>query len=246
MTPMSYPIIQKPDPNNPAGNVTIKPEFLVIHATATPGATGEAESNYFNTPGLKVSVHVFIDWDSIIQKVPLNKKCYHAGAKANSKSFGAEMCEPSTKLPFAEQKRRFSEVYKRTVWWAAAQCVERGWDIRHVWSHYNVTTELGGTDHTDPNAYLAKFGKSFSQMKQDIAAEISRLKAPVQKVVTKLGTIFKDLDDKDYSAEAFKTLKSLGIFQGDGNGNVHPDDTIKRKDVAVIIYLLLKLFRQVK
>ncbi len=32
-----------------------------------------------------------------------------------------------------------------------------------IWSHSNVTTYLGGTDHTDPDAYFAKYGYSMSQ-----------------------------------------------------------------------------------
>ncbi|WP_436651888.1 hypothetical protein [Latilactobacillus sakei] len=32
-----------------------------------------------------------------------------------------------------------------------------------IWSHSNVTTYLGGTDHTDPDAYFAKYGYSMGQ-----------------------------------------------------------------------------------
>ena len=241
---MNYPIIQKPDPNNPAGNITIVPQFLVIHATATPGASDEAESNYFNTPGLKVSVHMFIDWDSITQKVPLNKKCYHAGAKANSKSFGVEMCEPSTKLPFIEQQRLFNEVYKRTVWWAASQCVQRGWDISHVWSHYNVTKKLGGTDHTDPNAYLAKYGKSWLQMKQDIAAEIARQKTPAPKKEDKFVATkhqrFTDVPKSHWAFDAIETVAKAGIMIGNLNSTFQPDRPATRAQVAVIVARLLE------
>jgi len=35
--------------------------------------------------------------------------------------------------------------------------------VGSIWSHSNVTTYLGGTDHTDPDAYFAKYGYSMGQ-----------------------------------------------------------------------------------
>jgi N-acetylmuramoyl-L-alanine amidase len=86
---------------------------IVIHWTADPGATDEAEQNYFDGSdgggGRYASAHIFVDRDSATLLIPLNEVAYHANEKpckiaklqatlgkyvggANLTAIGVEMC----------------------------------------------------------------------------------------------------------------------------------------------------------
>ena len=238
---MNYPVVEKLIRNN-RSHKPLKPEGIVVHSTATPGATDEAEQLYFDTGHRGASAHYFADWDSITRCIPENERAWHAGPTANAKFLSIEMCEPA-----GYDTAKFTEVWDRTVWFVADCCLRYGWGVERILSHDQVSKKWRETNHTDPIGYFIKFGRTWAGFVGAVSRMIATLRierskqTPTQKVVKKLGTIFKDLDDNDYSAEAFKTLKTLGIFRGDTQGNVRPDDPIKRKDLAIVIYNLLKL-----
>ena len=49
------------------------PMGIVIHETATPGATAENEYNFFNSAGRNASAHGFVDWKEYIQTIPYDE-----------------------------------------------------------------------------------------------------------------------------------------------------------------------------
>lgn len=241
---MNYPVIEKLIHNN-RSHKPLKPEGIVVHSTATPGATDEAEQLYFDNGHWGASAHYFADWDSITRLIPENEQAWHAGPTANSKFLSIEMCEPKEYDP-----AKFFAVWERVVWFVADCCLRYGWGVDYIWSHDLVSKKWRESNHTDPTGYLLKYGRNWDQLIKAVSNMMAvlreersskTLQTPVEKVVTILGTIFKDLDDKDYSAEAFRTLKQLGVFKGDTQGNVHPNDPVKRKDLAIVIHNLLKL-----
>ena len=69
-------------------------------ANTAPTAGDEAHARYLqnieNTDSAYISVHLFVDDDSITQCVPLDEMCYHAGdgnGDGNRKTIAIEICE---------------------------------------------------------------------------------------------------------------------------------------------------------
>ena len=69
-------------------------------ANTAPTAGDEAHARYLqnieNTDSAYISVHLFVDDDSITQCVPLDEMCYHAGdgnGNGNRKTIAIEICE---------------------------------------------------------------------------------------------------------------------------------------------------------
>jgi N-acetylmuramoyl-L-alanine amidase CwlA len=159
-------VIEKLIRRNRSGKF-LRPEGIVVHSTATPGATDTAEQKYFDTADRRASAHYFVDWDSITRCVPENEEAWHAGKTANSKFLSVEMCEPK-----GYDGQRFQTVWDRTVWLVADACVRYGWEIDSVWSHEMVSKTWHESTHTDPTGYLRSYGRSFDQLKQAVQQEI--------------------------------------------------------------------------
>lgn len=152
---------------------------IVIHSTATPGATAQNEYNYFNSGDRKASVHYFADWLEIIRTVPEVEIAWHAGPTANSRYISIEMCEPGPNDP--DRVRKFNEVWSRTVWCVADACVRYGWTTKNnVFSHYGCSVMFKDTDHTDPIGFLKQYGKTWEQLLAAIESEILKLKGGSQ------------------------------------------------------------------
>ena len=50
----------------------LSPKGIVLHETATPGASAENEYKYFNNNNVGASAHGFVDWNGYIQTIPYN------------------------------------------------------------------------------------------------------------------------------------------------------------------------------
>lgn len=166
-----YPITQKVQTNNRT-HKKFKPIGIVVHETATPGATDEAESAFFDRTTRKSSVHAFIDWDSITQKIPVDEIAWHAGPTANSKYLGIELCHPKVHDPV-----KFAEVWKRAVWYFAWLFV----NYLHIYtvtqqvipSHADCTRWWHETDHMDPESYFKEYGKTVDDFRKEVQQEIN-------------------------------------------------------------------------
>jgi N-acetylmuramoyl-L-alanine amidase len=87
---------------------------ITNHNTANTAPTAGDEShakwlqNVENADSQYVSVHLFVDHDSITQTVPLDEFCYHAGdgsGNGNRKTIAIEICE-NTNLSKAEENAK--------------------------------------------------------------------------------------------------------------------------------------------
>jgi N-acetylmuramoyl-L-alanine amidase len=128
---------------------------IVLHWTATPGATDEREKLFFDGVdgggGRYASAHLFVDSDSATCMIPLNEVAYHAndvyernkdgsayrGVKeiapnANYYSIGIEMC-------VEKDGTISSETIKRTVDVAAELCNMYKLTENDIVRHYDVT-----------------------------------------------------------------------------------------------------------
>ncbi|MCF1783343.1 SLAP domain-containing protein [Lactobacillus mulieris] len=143
-----------------------KPEGIVIHETATPGATAANEATYFRREwsNMYSYVHAFVDKSGVIQIHPTNRGVWGAGAIANPRFIQVELCEESTTDGFARSVNN-DAIYVASLLkqYGLTPSLADGTGSGTIWSHNAVSQYLGGTDHTDPIGYFNKWGYSMSQ-----------------------------------------------------------------------------------
>ena len=148
-----------------SGHGHLSPQYLVIHSTANPGATAENHVTYWrrNPPSVALA-HFVMDWTgggTVIQTQETDRIAWHVG-NGNSRTYGIELCE-------ATNAQDFETEWRAAVEWAAMQLRGRGWGTDRLICHADASSWWGGT-HTDPTGYFARFGRSWSQFKADVAA----------------------------------------------------------------------------
>jgi N-acetylmuramoyl-L-alanine amidase CwlA len=174
---MSYPITVNliPGlPKKPYRNGVGKYEGVVAHSTATPEATAVSERTFESTHYNEAFVHFFVDWTSIVQVADTNYLSYNSGPQGNARFVGVELCE--TKDP-----AKFKESYARYTWLLAKILHDKGLGVsrkKTLWTHHDVSSTLGGSDHTDPDVYLASHGVTIDKLVADITAQYNALNAP--------------------------------------------------------------------
>lgn len=145
----------------------------VLHSTATPGASDQREQDYFEDAYRGASAHAFGDWDSITEIIPTNERAWHAGPTANSRFFGYEMCEPAT-----YDVAKFREIWNRAVYYFAVKFIAKG--IKYVtkdnlMSHKEVSAKWHETDHTDPVAFIGRYGKTVDMFRTEVQLKINSM-----------------------------------------------------------------------
>ncbi|KRM20954.1 KxYKxGKxW signal domain protein [Latilactobacillus graminis DSM 20719] len=144
-----------------------KPTGVVIHYTDNPNNySARNEANYEINGGWQSAfVHTFIDAGTILN--------------IHNTDFGAWGCGPVGNKYFTQFEmvtaRNFNDFAKTTSYsaWYTAYLLKKynltptlaqaHNGVGTIWTHHDVTQYLGGTDHTDPDAYFAKYGYSTSQ-----------------------------------------------------------------------------------
>lgn len=163
-------------PQNPYRNGVGAYEGVVAHSTATPNATAENERTYEVNNWQNAFVHFFVDWTSIIQVADTKYICWGAGSIANQRYVQIELCETS-------DPALFQQSYDRYVWLLAYILKQRNLGVidgNTLVSHDWVSKNLGGTDHSDPIAYLASHNITWSKLVDDVISQYNSFPAPVQ------------------------------------------------------------------
>lgn len=207
---MAYEIIQRFISKN-RSKIALKAKGTVVHETATPGASDENEFTYFDSTYRGASAHAFVDRDSITQFIPWNEKAWHAGPIANSNYLGIELCH-------YDDEASFNEVWKRAVWLFAWLHVNVLNVVKitpdNLMSHAEVSQRWHETNHMDPVAYFAQFGKTVDMFRAEVQSAITdiispKVQQPVSQPVKKIG------DEK--VLELQKTLNRLKVHDSKGN-----------------------------
>lgn len=142
------------------------PVGIVLHETATPGATAQAEYKYFCKETGR-SAHAFIDWNEDLQILPWDIKAWHAKEPANSMFIGIEMCRPKTHDPDK----------MKVVYWATVDAFARlyRWILNiktvtkdNLMTHHEVSLKWKNTTHTDPTALFKEYGYTVDQFRFDV------------------------------------------------------------------------------
>lgn len=166
--------IQKFIKNNRPGTPLI-PKGVVIHETGNAkGADAMAHYSYWNSsPQAKSSAHIVLDQKQIIQLIPYTERAWHAGKTANSRFIGLEICRC---VPF--DKAKFDAEWEAAVGFTAAifrdVLGEEQVTADNLLSHSEVSKRWGETDHTDPDGYFAKGGKSMDDFRREVAARLEK------------------------------------------------------------------------
>lgn len=146
-------------------------EGVVLHYTANPEDTAQIEADYVKKSWYIAFVHEFIDAKQIIQVANPNYTSWGAGPYANHRFIQIELCHADTKADFNKSFDMYCEraaeyLYARKLGVTPAKPDGTG----TLWSHADVSNYLGGTDHSDPIAYLAKWGRTW----QDVINEVTK------------------------------------------------------------------------
>ncbi|MDA2242098.1 N-acetylmuramoyl-L-alanine amidase, partial [Bacillus cereus group sp. Bc222] len=103
-----------------------------------------------------------VDWNETIQIADTKYIAYGAGPGANKRFVHVELCETS-------DYEKFKRSYDKYVKLLAKILRDRGLSVeKGLWTHYDVTKYLGGTDHEDPLDYLKSHGVSEAQFRADV------------------------------------------------------------------------------
>jgi peptidoglycan hydrolase-like protein with peptidoglycan-binding domain len=205
----------------------------VLHETATPGASDEDEFRYFDSGagGRSVSVHAFVDFDSITQTVPWNEQAWHAGGTANKNYIGIELCNYN-------DRDKFEEIWKRGIWlfaWLHVNVINKTIITEDtLMSHAEVSEKWGETNHTDPVAYFAKYGKTVGMFRAEVQNEINSMLGNNQPPEPERPTDTGSIAGADTGVlELQKSLNRLKIR--DNNGNTLAEDGVLGRRTGEVI-----------
>ena len=198
------------------------PQGIVVHETDNPGGTAEAHYRYFNSADRQASAHAFIDWDIILQTIPWDEQAWHAGAYANTRFIGIELCRPSK-----HDDIKFGAVWEKGIWLFAHLYVNE-LNIKEITkdnllSHDEIRIRFGGTTHTDPTGYFKEYGKTVIDFRKDVQNKVNEL-------------LNKENDsDKisDWAKEAWYWVKEKAISDG-----TRPKDFVTREEIWTMLYRL--------
>lgn len=136
------------------GHGALSPSFLAVHSTANPGATAKNHRDLWSR-GWDYAVHYTSDWREAYHTVPDNRLCWQVG-NGNPTCVGIEICEATDKADF-----------DRGIQIAADVCAQilrkHGWGVDRMHPHQWFSNVYGGSDHTDPYPYFARWGYSWNQ-----------------------------------------------------------------------------------
>ncbi len=219
--------------NNRSGS-RLNPIGIVVHETATPGATAEREYQYFNSANRGASAHAFVDWEDVIQTIPYDEVAWHAGPTANSRYIGIELCRPSGHDP-----DKFGRVWNNAVSLFADLFREYGFGavtVDNLLSHAEVSSRWRETDHTDPVGYFAEYGKTVNDFRDavqnelnggaqvaainDLVTRIDELEQRINRLENPMIYNYIDNNMPEWAREAVQKLVDKGYLKGNDQGEL--------------------------
>ncbi|MGW6151502.1 N-acetylmuramoyl-L-alanine amidase [Bacillus mycoides] len=137
-------------------------EGVVAHSTATPEAPAINIQKYESRTWRNAFVHYAVDWNETIQIADTKYIAYGGGPGANKRFVHVELCETADYDKFKRSYDKYVKLLAKILR-DRSLSVEKG-----LWTHYDVTKYLGGTDHEDPLDYLKSHGVSETQFRADV------------------------------------------------------------------------------
>ncbi|MEC1021444.1 peptidoglycan recognition protein family protein, partial [Bacillus paralicheniformis] len=159
---------------------------IVMHWTATPGASALNERNYFNGTCIAdkrfASSHYFVDRKEAQLIIPENEVAYHAHDQnrcyvsflkpnANTKAIGVEMCVEKNGQIHSETVQNAAEV-------VADLCRRYGLSTDKIVRHYDVTNKSCPAPWVRDSSQLAAFRKKVDSILGNKTKSEPKKKAP--------------------------------------------------------------------
>lgn len=192
-----------------------KPEGVVFHYTDNANNfSARNEADYEINGGWKNAfVHTFIDARTILNIHDIETGAWGSGAQGNKYFVQFE-------LVTARNADEFARSVNNAAYYVAYLCHHFGWKpslavislgtknlgVNTLWTHYDVTKILGGTDHTDPIAYLNKHGYNTTQFLDLVKAHFNNKEEFPYYSVTNTQT-------KSNKATLTQTNRNDGLFK---------------------------------
>ena len=209
------------------------PKGIVMHWTATPGASDDNEVKFFDGSdgggGRYASAHIFVDRDSATLDIPLNEVAYHANEHpckvkelaatasyyrnggANLTTIGVEMCVEKDGTIHAD-------TIARTVDVVAELCKQFKLDpTKDIYRHYDITGK------NCPAPWVADASK-FADFKKRVDAEVNVAK-PAEKAEPK--------DEKD--RQLLEVLVNSLHTYGSPNWNDKSGPVVNKGEVFTVL-----------
>lgn len=155
------------------GHGTCDPIYLFIHETANPGASAYNHSLLYGR-GYDYAVQYVSDWTgNVYHCVPDNRLAWGVG-NGNRYGVNLEICH-------ATNAEDFKKTWDTAVEFVAWYLKSREWNTSNLMSHDECRIKWGGTTHTDPISYFKKYGKTWNDFKNEVAAKLKASTGTVKK-----------------------------------------------------------------
>lgn len=151
-------------PREPYRHGVGNPEGVVLHETGAWGGTAHSNWLYESRHWENAFVHYFVDWDGAVRVADTDYLCWGCGHTGNQRFVQIELVR-------TRDRQKFNQSYKHYVNLVANVLHEYNLKPRRLdtlWTHHDITRHLGGTTHTDPDAYLEYHGTTVRQLIHDI------------------------------------------------------------------------------
>ncbi len=151
-----------------------KVEYLIVHSPAVYPTIIRAQSgagggwyNRCNKSGVEKLVHGFIDDTGVYNFAPETMACWHVGnGYGNAHAIGYELCELSTAA-------EFTKVWDNAVNRYAELCKKYGLGVDRILGHCEAHDKGIASNHSDPEPYFRRFGKSMNNFRADVKTRLS-------------------------------------------------------------------------
>ncbi|KKB24891.1 glucosaminidase domain-containing protein [Staphylococcus carnosus] len=142
-----------------------KPEGIVVHDTANDNSNINGEISYMKNNWQNAFVHGFIDGNCIVETADTDYLAWGAGPVANQRFIHIELVHEHSYDGFARQMNNYADYAATNLQYYGLTPDSAEYDGQGtVWTHYAISKYLGGTDHSDPHAYLQAHNYSYDQL----------------------------------------------------------------------------------
>ena len=151
-----------------------KVEYLIVHSPAVYPTIIRAQSGAgggwykrWTKSGVEKLVHGFIDDTGVYNFAPETMACWHVGnGYGNAHAIGYELCELSTAA-------EFTKVWDNAVNRYAELCKKYGLGVDRILGHCEAHDKGIASNHSDPEPYFRRFGKSMNNFRADVKTRLS-------------------------------------------------------------------------
>lgn len=206
----------------------IIPKGIMVHSTATPGASVNTFIKLWNKSNITTCVHAFIDDTGIYQTLPWNFRAGHCGSgingSGNNSYISFEICEPSgfkyiggatmVNYDIEKNKNYFNNVYQKAVELCVYLCEKYNLTTENIICHSEGHSMGIASNHADVMHWFPKHNKNMDIFREDVRILLDNKKEKVS----------------NWAKESWDKAVSKKILDG-----TNPQNPVTREQLAVIL-----------